>query len=938
MNRLRQVFADPGIGLLIAAVTALALALRLINLGYSDLTFDETASYFVASKPLGEMLPYLLRAIHEHPPVYFVMLVGWMQLVGKSEVALRLLAVGCGVLSVPVMYQFGRKAINARAGLVAALLLALAPVHIFYSQTARMYTLLGLLALITWWLVLKLETSNRGRYWLMLTVCSLVGLGTHYYMALVIASQLAYWLVAGRRQRRLLLQWLLWFAVPLALTAVYVLTSSGARATLGAMFNHGLSVWLDAGPWRGLAASLLFGPHGNTLGMAVWGFLLIGVAFGIGLAVSNRAGVKREIGVLLLCAIGVPIGLILVLPETIAARYVIFVLFPVILALTVVVMWPLSWSIPRLRRWRALPVVVMLVALVVLDVTRLPYHYTALNSSYGRIIAYVRTQLQPGDGVIFNGPWQAIMQSYYPIGNVPAIYLPPQTPPALDPVTAEPALREFVKSHDRIWVLPVAIEQADPDRFVQRWLNEHWQRATDRDDVITYYAPPTTTLPILSTPIRFGNTLELQAAEVATTTLEAGSALMSNLTWQVLQAQPDDIQITLEAIDQVGNVWGQRIYRLSERLGDVRPVADGRPLVDRQAVPIDPGAPPGRYRLRVTPQRASTGETLTARNQPDALGYVLADLMVAARVQPMADQKVPGQPVGARYDDQLQLVAYQIPGDEYVQGGIVPVTLYWRALNGDRKVDVDVALVDATGQIIVQTSGPLGPEWYRAAQWQPRQVVATLAPLLIPARQQPGRYQLRVTVRDRAGQPVPAQGQINVPGFLGLWQTKAQEELAAWPVGEVNIAARQRNFDTPAVQQTVNIKFGDQIQLLGYDLDTSTAAPGGQLRVTFYWKALQAIDRNYVVFTHLIDAAGQQQGQRDSMPVDGRYPTPLWQQGEIVADTYTIDIDPRALGGDYTLDFGWYHSDDGARLLAIDANGARLRDDIAQLTNVTVSP
>jgi hypothetical protein len=185
---------------------------------------------------------------------------------------------------------------------------------------------------------------------------------------------------------------------------------------------------------------------------------------------------------------------------------------------------------------------------------------------------------------------------------------------------------------------------------------------------------------------------------------------------------------------------------------------------------------------------------------------------------------------------------------------------------------------------------------------------------------------------------VPAQGQINVPGFLGLWQTKAQEELAAWPVGEVNIAARQRNFDTPAVQQTVNIKFGDQIQLLGYDLDTSTAAPGGQLRVTFYWKALQAIDRNYVVFTHLIDAAGQQQGQRDSMPVDGRYPTPLWQQGEIVADTYTIDIDPRALGGDYTLDFGWYHSDDGARLLAIDANGARLRDDIAQLTNVTVSP
>jgi len=80
------------------------------------------------------MLPYLLRAFHEHPPAYFVALAEWMQLVGSSEVALRLLSVFCGVLSIPLMYQFGRKAMNARAGVVAALLLAVAPVHIAYSQ------------------------------------------------------------------------------------------------------------------------------------------------------------------------------------------------------------------------------------------------------------------------------------------------------------------------------------------------------------------------------------------------------------------------------------------------------------------------------------------------------------------------------------------------------------------------------------------------------------------------------------------------------------------------------------------------------------------------------------------------------------------------------------------------------------------------------------
>jgi hypothetical protein len=179
MNRFNQAFAKHRAVLWVAAITLLALLLRLINLGFSDLTFDETASYFVASKPLGEMLPYLLRAFHEHPPSYFVTLAGWMQLIGTSEDALRLLSVFCGVLSVPLMYQFGRKAINARAGMVAAVLLALAPAHIFYSQTARMYTLLGALALLTWWLILKLETNNQKRYWLSLTVCSLIGLGTH---------------------------------------------------------------------------------------------------------------------------------------------------------------------------------------------------------------------------------------------------------------------------------------------------------------------------------------------------------------------------------------------------------------------------------------------------------------------------------------------------------------------------------------------------------------------------------------------------------------------------------------------------------------------------------------------------------------------------------------------------------------------------------------
>ena len=137
---------------------------------------------------------------------------------------------------------------------------------------------------------MKLETSDQKRYFLALSACSLIGLATHYYMGLVIASQAAYWLLAGKRQRRLLLQWLLWLAVPMIAAALYLFTSPGGQATVRMLLHRGLGASLSAGPLRGLAAELLLGPHGNTLGIAGWGLPLIGVVLGVGLALSKRAG------------------------------------------------------------------------------------------------------------------------------------------------------------------------------------------------------------------------------------------------------------------------------------------------------------------------------------------------------------------------------------------------------------------------------------------------------------------------------------------------------------------------------------------------------------------------------------------------------------------------------------------------------------------------
>jgi len=54
------------------------------NIDLGSLSFDETATYFVTNRPPLEILSYLLHAANEHPPVYYLLIRGCMDLIGSS--------------------------------------------------------------------------------------------------------------------------------------------------------------------------------------------------------------------------------------------------------------------------------------------------------------------------------------------------------------------------------------------------------------------------------------------------------------------------------------------------------------------------------------------------------------------------------------------------------------------------------------------------------------------------------------------------------------------------------------------------------------------------------------------------------------------------------------------------------------------------------------
>jgi 4-amino-4-deoxy-L-arabinose transferase-like glycosyltransferase len=129
----------------LALVTALGALLRFYRLDHQSLWMDEVLTVLSSHTSLERVL-FDPPVDPNVPPLYYL-LMSALQGLGQSEIALRLPSALLGVLSIPLMYSVARAWVG-RAGLFAALLLAISPLHVWYSQEARPYALLILLGLL----------------------------------------------------------------------------------------------------------------------------------------------------------------------------------------------------------------------------------------------------------------------------------------------------------------------------------------------------------------------------------------------------------------------------------------------------------------------------------------------------------------------------------------------------------------------------------------------------------------------------------------------------------------------------------------------------------------------------------------------------------------------------------------------------------------------
>ena len=114
-----------------------------------------TAGYFDQAAGLDGVLDRLMVKSQQHVPGYFLVLHVWGKLVDWSPLALKLLSVFFGILSLALIYRLGRSLIGRTAGLLAAAMLASLAFYNVWYLPIRMYTMFVAAALLLLWLYLR---------------------------------------------------------------------------------------------------------------------------------------------------------------------------------------------------------------------------------------------------------------------------------------------------------------------------------------------------------------------------------------------------------------------------------------------------------------------------------------------------------------------------------------------------------------------------------------------------------------------------------------------------------------------------------------------------------------------------------------------------------------------------------------------------------------
>jgi hypothetical protein len=194
-NTLPAEAGSPGWLVVVNVLVVLAgIALRWAQLGKLSLRFDEGYTAWAVDHPLGEIIRII--RVDTAPPLYYLLLRGWVLLFGFSEAALRSMSALMASIALLVFVPVARRLLKSTWALALSIwLFSFSFMQIGYAHEARFYSMMTMLGVIDFYLVLLVcQRSTKLRLALLVIAWS-VSLYTNNMMLVYLACLGMSWLV-----------------------------------------------------------------------------------------------------------------------------------------------------------------------------------------------------------------------------------------------------------------------------------------------------------------------------------------------------------------------------------------------------------------------------------------------------------------------------------------------------------------------------------------------------------------------------------------------------------------------------------------------------------------------------------------------------------------------------------------------------------------------
>ncbi len=589
-------------------VLVLAAGLRFYRLDAQSFWNDEGNSARLAERSVPLILEGAAGDIH--PPLYYLALHFWRASAGQTEFALRALSAVGGLGLVALVYALGADALGPGSGLAAALMAAINPFQVYYSQEARSYIWVAFLGAAAAYAAVRwLERSHQGGGLSAVgyVLATTAGLYTHYLfpLALIPINLVVLALLLRRKTFGRLGGWL---GLHLVAVVLYLPWAPTALRQLSGWPSSAGGVSLES---AGLDLLRMFS-LGETIQTADSAVALLGFGFLLLLGlIPPKAGGRRAERVGLAHAVlwlAVPVVAILVLGlyKEALLKFMLVASPPFCLLIgrgLYRALAPRSAAGLGARAALLLPSALSLGLIVSFSYESLDNLYfdpAYARADYRGMARAIQSASRPGDGIILNAAnqWE-VFTYYYP--EVERVYPLPRSRPVREAeVVTE--LERITASHDRLFAIFWAEAESDPERIVERWLDAHAYKAADEwwGDVrlVTYAvpaAPPTEMRTRLDA--RLGDVILLRGYTLLADRLAPGDIIQVTLFWEGMAPIDQRYKVFLHLINAEGELVTQRDSEPGGGLALTTTWKPGETLSDNHGILVPLDTQVGTYQL-----------------------------------------------------------------------------------------------------------------------------------------------------------------------------------------------------------------------------------------------------------------------------------------------------------------------------------------------------